>query len=78
MKSYLDRGEGKALITKIAATYNFEIALQKGGPVVKVWTIDLKNGQGAIKEGKTEGVDATFLMTDDDFELVCQGKLPPQ
>jgi 3-hydroxyacyl-CoA dehydrogenase/3a,7a,12a-trihydroxy-5b-cholest-24-enoyl-CoA hydratase len=52
MRSYLDRGEGKHLIPKIASTYVFEIITVKGGPVIKAWTIDLKNGQGAIKEGK--------------------------
>lgn len=78
MASYLARGEGKPLITKIAAVYVFEITKAKGQPVAKSWVIDLKNGQGAIQVGKVANPDATFTMTDDDFELVCLGKLNPQ
>ncbi|CAD8172109.1 unnamed protein product [Paramecium octaurelia] len=74
MRAFLDRGEGKDLIPKVQGVFNFEIILQKGGPVIKSWVIDLKNGQGSIKEGK-EQADATFNMIDDDFERVCQGKL---
>ncbi len=44
MKAYLDKGEGKGLVAKIASTYIFEIVTVKGGPVVKSWVIDLKNG----------------------------------
>lgn len=44
MKTFLDRGEGKNLIEKIAGIYGFSIQEKKGGPVVKSWTIDLKNG----------------------------------
>lgn len=76
MRSFLERGEGKHLIPKVKSIYGFEIIKVKGGPVLKTWTIDLKNGNGAIKVGK-ETSDATFQMTDDDFELVCLGKLQP-
>jgi len=43
-----------------------------------VYEIDLKSGQGHTKRGKPEKADATFTMTDDDFEAVCLGKLNPQ
>lgn len=33
MKVYLDRGEGKHLIPKVAAVFGFEILGKKGGPV---------------------------------------------
>lgn len=74
MKAFLDRGDGKHLVQKVNAVFLFEIITQRGGPVIKSWVIDLKNGQGSVKEGK-EGADATFLMADDDFELVCLGKM---
>ena len=38
----------------------------------------MKNGSGQVKVGKPEKADATFTMTDDDFEAVCLGKLNPQ
>jgi len=31
-----------------------------------------------VRKGKPEKADATFQMTDDDFEAVCLGKLNPQ
>lgn len=78
MRVYLARGEGKPLISKVAAVYVFEITKAKGQPVAKSWVIDLKNGQGAVEVGKVANPDATFTMTDDDFEAVCLGKLNPQ
>ena len=46
----------------------FEIRETKAGSPT-IFTIDLKNGKGAVKEGKIDGVkpDATFVMLDDDF-----------
>jgi 3-hydroxyacyl-CoA dehydrogenase/3a,7a,12a-trihydroxy-5b-cholest-24-enoyl-CoA hydratase len=44
MRVYLDRGEGKALVPKVQSIYAFEITKAKGGPVLKSWTIDLKQG----------------------------------
>jgi len=33
MQVYLDRGEGKHLISKVGAVFGFEILEKKGGPV---------------------------------------------
>ena len=33
MKAFLERGEGKHLIPKVAAVFGFEIIDKKGGPV---------------------------------------------
>jgi len=79
MHTYLAQGNGKDLITKVNAIYAFEITKTKGGKVEAVYEIDLKNGQGNVKKGKPAGaVDATFTMTEGDFDLVCLGKLNPQ
>lgn len=43
-----------------------------------IYTIDLKNGQGSVTKQEPKNADATFTMTDDDFDAVCQGKLNPQ
>jgi len=51
MRVYLERGEGKALIPKVDAVFNFEIKTKKNGPVVKSYVIDLKNGQGKVYQG---------------------------
>lgn len=76
MKTYLDQGLGKDLIPKVQAVFGFEI--KKDGKVQTVYEIDLKNGQGNVRKGKPEKADATFTMTEDDFEGVCLGKLQPQ
>ena len=77
MNSFLERGDGKKIVESLQATYLFEITPKKGAPVAKSFVIDLKNGQGRVFEGKQQ-VDATFTMTDDDFEQVCLGTLNPQ
>jgi 3-hydroxyacyl-CoA dehydrogenase/3a,7a,12a-trihydroxy-5b-cholest-24-enoyl-CoA hydratase len=78
MATYLNQGLGKALIPKVDAVFGFEIQGKKGGPVDLIYEIDLKNGQGHTKRGKPAKPDATFTMTDEDFEAVCLGKLNPQ
>ena len=77
MNTFLTRGEGKDLVPKVQAVYLFEITPKKGAPIAKTYVIDLKNGGGKVFEGKQQA-DATFTMTDDDFEAVCLGKLNPQ
>jgi 3-hydroxyacyl-CoA dehydrogenase/3a,7a,12a-trihydroxy-5b-cholest-24-enoyl-CoA hydratase len=78
IKNYLGGDEGKKLVSKVAAVFQFDILLKKGGDVVKSWKIDLKNGHGSCKEGPSDAYDALFTMTDDDFQQVCLGKLNPQ
>jgi 3-hydroxyacyl-CoA dehydrogenase/3a,7a,12a-trihydroxy-5b-cholest-24-enoyl-CoA hydratase len=78
MHTYLAQGHGKDLISKVNAIYAFEITKTKGGKVEAIYEIDLKNGQGNVKKGKPATADATFTMTDTDFDLVCLGKLNPQ
>ena len=78
MYTYLAEGHGKDLVPKVASIYGFEITRTKGGKVEAIFEIDLKNGQGTVRKGKPEAPDATFTMTDADFEQVCLGKLNPQ
>ena len=78
MSAYLDGGNGKGLIEKVNAIFGFAITKKKGAKPSLIYEIDLKNGQGACKQGKPAKADATFTMTDDDFEKVCLGKLNPQ
>lgn len=59
MRVFLERGEGKALVPKVAAVFNFEIKQTKKGKVLKTFTIDLANGQGCVKVGNSKN-DACF------------------
>jgi 3-hydroxyacyl-CoA dehydrogenase/3a,7a,12a-trihydroxy-5b-cholest-24-enoyl-CoA hydratase len=78
MKNYLGAGEGKELIKKVAGIFQIDVLDKKGGKVVKQWTIDLKNGQGAIAEGPNAQNNALFSVSDEDFFQICNGKLNPQ
>lgn len=48
MKVFLERGEGTKLVKDLQAVYGFNIVEKKNGPVKRFFTIDLKNGQGAV------------------------------
>ena len=72
------KDNGAELVKKINAVYNFEISEKKKGPVAACWIIDLKNGNGSIKEGKAPNADATFTMADDDYLAVSLRTLNPQ
>ena len=78
MHTFLAQGNGKDLVPKVNSIYAFEITKTKGGKVEVVYEIDLKNGQGNVKKGKPAAADATFTMTEGDFEQVVLGKLNPQ
>jgi 3-hydroxyacyl-CoA dehydrogenase/3a,7a,12a-trihydroxy-5b-cholest-24-enoyl-CoA hydratase len=78
IKNYLGGDDGKKLVEKVGAVFQFDILEKKGGPIAKSWTIDLKNSSGKCQEGASEKYDALFTMTDDDFVQVCLGKLNPQ
>jgi len=69
---------GSEIVPKVGAVYAFELREKKGGKPT-LFTIDLKNGSGAIKEGAIDGVkpDATFVMLDADFIKLAQQKLKP-
>ncbi len=43
-----------------------------------VWTVDLKNGNGSIQDGKQGKADATFALLDNDAVDLFSGKLNPQ
>lgn len=78
MKEFLRRGEGKPLIPKVQAVFGFEITKKKGAKPSLIYEIDMKNGQGDVHQRKPQGADATFTMTDGDFDKVCKGTLNPQ
>jgi 3-hydroxyacyl-CoA dehydrogenase/3a,7a,12a-trihydroxy-5b-cholest-24-enoyl-CoA hydratase len=78
MAKYLSQGHGANAIKKCNAVYGVHIlAKKKGKPVLK-YTIDLKNGNGSVKNSIDGKPDATFTMIDADFAKLCLGKLNPQ
>ena len=68
---------GKDLVAKIKAVFHFEVLPAAGAQ--GVWfTVDLKNGNGAISKGQNGKADATFTLLDDDLIAVANGTLNPQ
>ena len=68
---------GAEVVKKVGYVYHFEISPAKGKPA-QVWTLDLKNGNGALTKGKNGKADATFAMTDADACAVFDRTLNPQ
>ena len=68
---------GADLVKKVGAVFHFEVSAAKDQPAT-AFTVDLKNGNGAIKKGKEGTADATFILLDDDLIAIAQGKLNPQ
>lgn len=68
---------GSEAVKKVGYVYHLEVAPAKGKPAT-IWTIDLKNGNGSIKDGKEGKADATFNMLDNDAADLFTGKLNPQ
>lgn len=67
---------GPDLVKKVNAVFFMEVAKVKGGETTS-WTIDLKNGSGAIHNGKVGTADATFTLLDDDLMAMSNGTLNP-
>lgn len=68
---------GAELVKKVNAVFGWEIT--KNGETAAQWTIDLKNGSGALHQGPYSGkTDVTLTVSDEDFMEVVQGKLNPQ
>ena len=77
MKAYVENGFAKNAVRKCNALYSFVIALKpKSSETFEFW-VDLTENQ-KVGLGSLEKVDATFLLTDDDFVKMCNGKLNPQ
>ena len=68
---------GAALVEKVGCSYHFELRAKKGDKPTYI-TLNLKTGNGAIAEGKVGKADCTFVVLDDDFMALSQGKLKPQ
>ncbi|XP_077455960.1 peroxisomal multifunctional enzyme type 2 isoform X2 [Stigmatopora argus] len=71
------RDSGGDLVKKVNAIFGWEIT--KDGETVGEWTIDLKNGSGALHRGAYGGkCDVTYTVSDEDFVEIVRGKLNAQ
>lgn len=77
IRTHLKSESGRSLITKVGCVYRFDIVPRKGASPIP-FTIDLKNGSGALHEGAPDTFDAHFTMLDDDFAAIVTGQLNPQ
>ena len=77
MKAYIEGGLAKDAIKKCNACYQINIMdNNKKDKVLQFW-INLLPDNQKVGIGESKTVDATFEMTDSDFNLMCQGKLNP-
>ncbi|KAL8444093.1 hypothetical protein Emed_006380 [Eimeria media] len=79
--AFLDQAKDATenLKKKVNSCFHFEISPQKGQPAALKFTIDLKTDAGGrAVEGLQGNSDATFIMADDVFVLICLGQLNPQ
>uniref|UniRef100_A0A8C0EFA9 Hydroxysteroid 17-beta dehydrogenase 4 n=1 Tax=Bubo bubo TaxID=30461 RepID=A0A8C0EFA9_BUBBB len=68
---------GNELVKKVNAVFQWDIT--KDGKKAMQWTIDLKNGSGAVYQGPARSsADTTFTVSDEDFMDVVQQKTNPQ
>uniref|UniRef100_A0A8C9MPZ6 Hydroxysteroid 17-beta dehydrogenase 4 n=1 Tax=Serinus canaria TaxID=9135 RepID=A0A8C9MPZ6_SERCA len=68
---------GNELVKKVNAVFQWDIT--KDGKIAVQWTIDLKNGSGAVYQGPARNsADTTFTLSDEDFMDVVQQKINPQ
>ncbi|NXI27041.1 DHB4 enzyme, partial [Sterrhoptilus dennistouni] len=68
---------GSELVKKVNAVFQWDIT--KDGKTAMQWTIDLKNGSGAVYQGPARSsADTTFTLSDEDFMDVVQQKINPQ
>ncbi|NXN81659.1 DHB4 enzyme, partial [Bombycilla garrulus] len=68
---------GNELVKKVNAVFQWDIT--KDGKTAVQWTIDLKNGSGAVYQGPARNsADTTFTLSDEDFMDVVQQKINPQ
>ncbi|NWV98615.1 DHB4 enzyme, partial [Machaerirhynchus nigripectus] len=68
---------GNVLVKKVNAIFQWDIT--KDGKTAMQWTIDLKNGSGAVYQGPARSsADTTFTLSDEDFMDVVQQKINPQ
>ena len=68
---------GAEFVKKVGAVFHFEIKKDKDSQPV-IFTVDLKNGNGAFANGKVGTADATFTILDQDILDMAAGKLNPQ
>jgi hypothetical protein len=69
MGEYLAKGDGKSIVEKVGAVFQFDIWVTKG-EIAGSWEIDLKNGNGHVKKGTATNPDATFTMSDEDYSKI--------
>lgn len=68
--------QGAEMVKKINGIYAFVITGSKASET-KHWIVDLKNGNGEVKQGKGKA-DCTITMSDSDFMDMVSGKLSGQ
>jgi len=71
IRDYIERNP--ELVGKVGTVFQFKLTSPES-----TWTIDAKNGKGAVTEGANDKADVTLELSDADFIGMATGKLDPQ
>jgi hypothetical protein len=77
MKAYVEAGLAKDAVKKCNSRYQINIMDNSNKTKVLQFSINLMPEDQKVEIGVSKNADATFEMTDNDFNLMCQGKLNP-
>jgi len=72
------KANGKNICQQVNSIFHFEVLKSADDKNPTVFSIDMKNAPGSIKEGKFDKPDATFTMLDENIVLLADGKLNAQ
>lgn len=62
------------LVDEVGAIYQFDVTGPEGGS----WTVDLRNAEGAVREGGSDDADCVITVSQKDLEGIFGGTVDPQ
>ena len=78
MKTYVEGGMASKAVQKCNSTYQFNLTDKKSGKMMFQFWVSVKKDEQKAGTGSYNKPDATFQISEEDFNNVCLGKLNPQ
>ena len=71
----LSNQETRGFIDAIQTIFQINILDKKGGNIIFIYQVNLKHGNGGVKQGKIWKPDTFLFVTEKDFLDICNGKI---